>query len=78
MAKARKKLDYKPYPAYDSVRVGIKVSWYTYADKEKAEEASKVARHNAVIQESLGYDFGYQSPGAITKRDDGRFEVVIP
>lgn len=74
---AKKKLDYMPYPEYVSLRVGMKVSWYLYGSKKEAEKAAEAAKHNAAIQESLGYDFGYQSPGSISKVEGG-FEVVIP
>lgn len=77
MAK-RVKYDYQAYPEPDDMRVGCKVSWYTYADRAKAETCSKAARHNAVIQVGLGYDFGYCAPGSIDKLADGRFEVCIP
>jgi hypothetical protein len=59
----KKKYDYRAYPQHQNVRSGCKVSWYYYAKKEDAEKAAEVAKHNAQIQASLGYDFGYQSPG---------------
>lgn len=46
-------------------RAGCKVTWQYYSDKAIAEEASKVAMHNAAIDASLGYDFGYCAPGSI-------------
>ena len=66
------------YPVQDGTRVGCKVSWYIYAEREDAEKASKAAKHNAVVQEAFGYDFGYCAPGSIAKLADGRFEVCIP
>lgn len=81
----KKQYDYKPYPPYQRVRTGCKVSWYYYAKKEDAEQAAEVAKHNAAIQASLGYDFGYQSPGySIQLMGDswpsyqGLWEVCIP
>lgn len=66
------------YPAYKALRTGCKVSWYTYGTKEEAEAASKAAINNASILAEKGYDFGYQSPGAIEQNKDGDFVVVIP
>lgn len=68
----------KGYPVHDDMRVGNKVSWLIYAKREDAEKASKAAKHNAVIQAGLGYDFGYCAPGSIDTLADGRFEVCIP
>lgn len=69
---------YKPYPEnHISMRVGIKVSWRTYAKRADAEKAAEAARWNAAIQSDLGYDFGYQSPGWIDEKADG-FEVTLP
>lgn len=85
MAKAKKKHSYADYPKHDAMRVGIKVSWYYYKDQAMAEKAAEAAKINAAIQASLGYDFGYQSPGSITQCNadywpthDGMFEVCIP
>jgi hypothetical protein len=41
----------KAYPKYDSVRSGNKVSWIYYTSKDKALEASEVAKHNAETDE---------------------------
>jgi hypothetical protein len=80
-----KTYDYKSYPEYQALRSGCKVSWYYYAKKEDAEKAAEAARHNAAIQASLGYDFGYQSPGyrvelkgAEWPQYQGLWEVCIP
>lgn len=70
--------NYKDYPkGHIFMRSGAKVGWRTYATKAEAEKCSEAARHNARIQESLGYDFGFMIPGAIKKNDSG-YEVVIP
>jgi hypothetical protein len=86
----RPKYDYQPYPEPVEKRIGIKVSWYYFTEREQAETCAKAARHNAGIQASLGYDFGYNSPGYIrqltkdTDYGEGRilkatlFEVCIP
>lgn len=78
---AKTKFDWKPYPEPDAQRTGCKVSWYCYRDRADAEKASIAAKHNAVRQEQLGYDFGYMMPGSITlliKGDDRMWEVCIP
>jgi hypothetical protein len=83
---AKKTYDYKPYPKYDGLRSGIKVSWHYYKSREDADAASVAAKHNAQIQWSLGYDFGYCSPGSIELVDESRgmpdkigmYEVCIP
>lgn len=64
MAKA--KLDYKPYPRHLHRITGCKVSWLYFDNEEDAKSCSKIATHNARINESLGYDFGYCSPGSIS------------
>lgn len=69
---------YEPYPEHVSIRNGCKVSWLRFADRETAEKAASAARHNADIQWSLGYDFGYMMPGSIEQKDDGTYEVCIP
>lgn len=64
----------KPIPKALEYISGCKVSWRVYATKEEAEAAADVARHNARIDASLGYDFGYLSPGSISPHttEDGR------
>jgi hypothetical protein len=50
------------------------------------EQAAKIAEHQADIQWSLGYDFGYCSPGTIDwvepehscGGENGRWEVCFP
>lgn len=49
---------------------GCKVAWYFYDNEEEALAASKKAKEEANRQLSLGYDFGYQSPGQISKQTD--------
>lgn len=53
------------YPEPKEYRSGIKVSWHYYETKEEAEKCAEAAKHNAVRQRELGYDFGYCSPGEI-------------
>ena len=67
----------REYPAYQDLRVGCKVSWYTYTKQSDAKKAAKIAMHNAGILAERGYDFGYQMPGQITQTDAG-WVVVIP
>jgi hypothetical protein len=66
------------YPKCLSKRSGAKVGWLTYATAKEAVEASSIAMREADELQSLGYDFGFQTPGAITINDDGTFTVVIP
>ena len=75
------------YPAPDDRRSGCKESWNYYKDRAAAELCAAAAKHNAVIQESHGYDFGYCSPGSITEMTEpfggsdrmvGWFEVCLP
>ena len=73
-----KKPVYMDYPAHHDSRSGCKVGWYIYVSENAAKLASKAAVHNAELQRMQGYDFGYCSPGSISKLDDGRFEVCIP
>lgn len=73
---------YAAYPATRYIEVGYKVGWRYYDNRADAEECAEAARHNAAIQAGLGYDFGYCSPGSITKMVEGRYagyyEVCIP
>jgi hypothetical protein len=86
MSKRKPAPNYMPYPPHDGLRSGIKVSWHYYRDRSAAEAASTAAKHNAVIQEGFGYDFGYCMPGSIEVVGDNRgmpdkigmFEVCIP
>jgi hypothetical protein len=76
------KLDYREYPAPDATRSGCKVGWYYYADYATAKVAADAARHNAQIDASMGFDFGFQMPGSITLMHEGeragQYEVCIP
>jgi hypothetical protein len=78
----KKKLDYREYPKPSGYRSGCKVSWYYYHDRANADKAAAAAKHNAVIQAGLGFDFGYQAPGSIHKAEGGdnagMWEVCIP
>jgi len=65
--KVKNPLGYKPMPKHDGQRVGCKVGWCYYKDEKVAREAAKIAQHNARIAASEGYDFGYCSPGSVTK-----------
>jgi len=69
---------FQDYPPTEDYRSGCKVGWRTYATEEEARECAKAARYNGLIKAGLGYDFGYQSPGHVTRLDNGRFEVCIP
>jgi len=79
MTKVQARFD---YPKPDQTRIGIKVRWYYYADKAKADEAAAIAKKEAPVREAQGYDFGYQSPGVIRGIDNGFFpglyEVCLP
>lgn len=69
MAKSRKTtnpLGYKTLPPAKAYRGGCKVAWQYYETEEVAKQAADIAEHNARIDASQGYDFGYQSPGSIT------------
>ena len=81
----KRKPAYKSYPSPDQTRVGCKVSWYYYRNRRAAEVAATAAKHNARVQEALGYDFGYCSPGSIEKAGKGwgpeyagLWEVCLP
>jgi hypothetical protein len=86
MSKRKPASKWLDYPKHDGMRVGIKVSWYYYRDRDAARDASMAAVHNARIQEGLGYDFGYCMPGSIEQVTAergmpdriGMFEVCIP
>ncbi len=69
------KLGYKTMPKSVDFRVGCKVQWQYYATEEEAKAASEIARHNSEIDRSLGYDFGYCSPGSIyLVMEEGRYK----
>ncbi len=65
-------------PEYTIKKVGCKVSWYTFKNEDDAKKASEIAEHNAAIDASHGYDFGFQCPGQIVKEKDGTFTVTFP
>ena len=67
-----------PYPEPQDVRSGCKVGWNIYGSMDEALICSQIAKNNAAIKASMGYDFGYQAPGSIDPLPDGRFEVCIP
>lgn len=69
-------LRYLPYPTPERQENGCKVSWLIYDKIEDAMEAAKAAYHNAQLDASLGYDFGFQTPGKITV-EDNQFRVCI-
>lgn len=64
-------------PEYTIKDVGCKVSWYSFKTEEDAKKASEIAIHNAAIDASNGYDFGFCSPGQIVKEEDGTFTVTF-
>ena len=49
---------------------GCKVGWEYYRTREQAEAEVESAREFAGKKEALGYDFGYQVPGAIYEITD--------
>tara|TARA_R100001591_G_C4276182_1_gene163857 strand:- start:42 stop:281 length:240 start_codon:yes stop_codon:yes gene_type:complete len=77
-------LNYKKYipqselPEHEVKRVGYKVSWYSFKNEEDAKKASEIAKNNAAIDASHGYDFGYLCPGTIEEEEDGTFTVIFP
>ena len=83
-----KDFEWRKYPPEQAMRSGCKVSWNYYDSREDAEACSEAARHNAVRQRQLGYDFGYCSPGSIMwaepgkggkqAGENGRWEVCLP
>ena len=71
------------YPAYDGIRSGAKVSWLYYERHVDAKLAAEIAKKEAEYLARAGYDFGYCTPGSITKVTDGAkhngmWEVCIP
>jgi len=62
-------------PIHD--RCGCKVSWATYENEADAIDCAVFATVEAVFSAQDGYDFGYQSPGSITKTESG-WEVCLP
>jgi hypothetical protein len=71
--------NYRDYPDCDDQRSGCKVGWRYYRDRKAAEECAEAAKHNARIDASLGYDFGYCAPGSIDWSEKRQMhEVCIP
>lgn len=70
------------YPNPQNARSGCKVGWLYYKSEKTAKSASSAAKVRAEQLAQFGYDFGYQSPGAVRKIDSGEFaglfEVTIP
>lgn len=66
------------YPTPIARANGCKVGWLTYKYKRDAIKASKIAIKEAIKREEMGYDFGYQSPGAITGSSKSGWIVTIP
>lgn len=71
------------YPEPLHTRNGCKVRWYYYATEAEAKIAAEVAVCEAADLERLGFDWGYQCPGAIrlTKGNEfnpGTYEVCVP
>ena len=61
-------------PTPISKQHGCKVAWSLYATRQEADQAAEVAKHNAKIDEDLGFDWGYMIPGEVLEVDGG-FEV---
>ena len=66
------------YPKPLEHECGCKVSWRTYKTAVEAEEAAKIAAIDGEADLAEGYDFGYLSPGSITKNENGTYTVVCP
>lgn len=71
------------YPTPIRQSSGCKVGWLTYDNQADAEEASRIALEQRGIRAGMGYDFGYQSPGAIEHlvwpdTQEERWIVTIP
>lgn len=75
-------MEWMKYPSEDDMECGCKVSWNYYRDEGKAKKCAEAAKHNASIQRSQGYDFGYCMPGSIEKVGKGEragmFRVCLP
>lgn len=56
---------------------GCKVDWLLYADLDEAKEMAAIARAEAWLLEEKGFDWGFQTPGAIEERN-GLYWVTIP
>ena len=53
------------YPKAIKQECGCKVSWLYYDNQADAERASDIAEAEAIELEKEGFDWGYQTPGAI-------------
>lgn len=53
-----------------AIEAGCKVGWAYYSTYDEALEASKEAENEARRKFALGYDFGWQVPGAISRLND--------
>ena len=75
-------MEWMPYPPEQKYDGGCKVAWHFYADRADAEACAEAAKHNAIIQEGRGFDFGYCAPGMIDggpdAREDGLWRVCVP
>jgi hypothetical protein len=82
MAKAKTRKGPPPEGWYPPIRPleergGCKVSWYVYATKEDCEAVKSWVQARAIRRWNDGYDAGYLSPGAISQRGDGKWEIVV-
>lgn len=79
--KRKAKIATNPYGQHppDPIRTesGCKVGWCYYDNLESAELASRWAREQAKIVASIGYDFGYCTPGAVSPIN-GLWRVCVP
>lgn len=71
-----------PYPKYDDIEAGFRVSWYYYKKLKDAKKASEIAKDHADWCSARGFDFGYCYPSAIEKITEGKYKgmysVCIP
>lgn len=77
LADVRARLASAGLPSPVSSRCGCKVAWETYALETDARKRAEFAREEARYVAALGYDFGYQSPGSVTRTSEG-WEVCLP
>lgn len=67
------------YPQHVEYRGGCKVAWLVYKDEADAEVAASIAEQEADRLSREGYDFGFCSPGSISRDDEtGAYIVCIP
>jgi len=62
-----------PVEAWD----GCKVGWAVYRLKADADLIARQAKKDAKKKAERGYDFGYQSPGTVTRVENG-YRVCLP